>query len=875
MPVPGPSSLGRGVVIAEGARVPDPWEATPVVRVDDTVLADPADTVAGLHRCWAERRPVVIELVVDPARFRTPWSHAAEPWTVDPGFEPWDDRLQFLVWANTYDARAGEPVWWWARKAARLGAVESPAGPADVLLAGDTPAWVDGGPRGPITVDGATVVHRESVELGRLAPPPGFGGHEQSSVAALAPDQMAAVTHGAGPARVIAPAGSGKTRVLTERLRLLLADRGIEPELVLAVAYNRKARDEMASRTAGLAARIETLNALGYSIVTRAWGRRPPLLEIREQRALVQSLVPSRARRANVDPIAVYIDGLSLIRLGLRDPAEVEGELDGAEGLAAAFAPYRAELQRREVIDFDEQVYLAIELLLRDGEFRRDRQAEHRHLLVDELQDLTPAHVLLLRLLSAPAYDVFGVGDDDQVIYGHAGADPRFLIDYRAHFPGAHEHALEVNYRCPTAVVDAARSLLTYNVRRVDKQIRSAPGADGDPSALRVSVHAPDRGAGELVEVVGQWLAGPGVEAGDIAVLTRVRSLLLAPHVALAAAGVPVSSILEPDVLDRVGLRAALAYLRIAVTPTAVRGADLVEVHRRPSRALPPWIDKWLSRCDDVAAVAAAADRIDDNAVGDKLRLLHADLDRLARTATEGSTRDVLTAVRDDIGLGRAMTLLDGGRGGDGSSHLDDLEGLLQVADLHDDPAGFESWLRQTFHREAAAGGVELSTIHRVKGREWPHVVVFGVTEGLMPHRLSDDIEEERRVLHVAITRGRRRVAVLADASRPSPFLAELDGSAPRDRVLRTAPTAPAATIRAALAPPAAAGVVDALKRWRRDRSKADGVPAYVVLSDKHLEGIAARLPTTRNELANCPGIGPARLETYGANILEVIASAR
>ena len=313
---------------------------------------------------------------------------------------------------------------------------------------------------------------------------------------------------------------------------------------------------------------------------------------------------------------------------------------------------------------------------------------------------------------------------------------------------GAREHALEVNYRCPAPVVDAARSLLAYNVRRVDKQIRSAPDAEVDPSALRISVHAPDRGAGALVEVVREWLAAPGAEAHDIAVLTRVRSLLLAPHVALAAAGVPVASILEPDVLDRVGLRAALAYLRVAVTPTAVRGADLVEVQRRPSRALPPWIDKWLSRCRDVAAVAAAADRIDDRGVAEKLRLLHADLERLANIADEGTTRDVLTAVRDDIGLGRAMTLLDGGRGGDGSSHLDDLEGLLQVADLHADPAGFEPWLRRTFHHEVAAGGVELSTIHRVKGREWPCVVVFGVTEGLMPHRLSVDVEEERRVLH-------------------------------------------------------------------------------------------------------------------------------
>src|SRR5207244_859503 len=329
--------LGRGVVIAEGAAVPEPWAAAPVVRVDDAALAEPAATVATLHRGWTDRQAVVVELAVDPARFRAPWSHAAEPWMLDPGFEPWDDRLQFLVWANTYDARAGEPVWWSARKAARLGAVETPAGPADVLLADGTPAWIDGGPRGPvgglIDVDGAEVVHRESVELGRLVSSP---SPPRPAGAALAPDQLAAVVHGPGPARVIAPAGSGKTRVLTERLRHLLGDRGVEPELVLAVAYNRKARDEMADRTTGLGARVDTLNALGYTIVTRGWGRRPPLLEAREQRALVESLVPSRPRRANVDPIAVYIDGLSLIRLGLRDPAEVESELAGPEGLAAA-----------------------------------------------------------------------------------------------------------------------------------------------------------------------------------------------------------------------------------------------------------------------------------------------------------------------------------------------------------------------------------------------------------------------------------------------------------------------------------------------------------------------------------------------------------
>ena len=115
-----------------------------------------------------------------------------------------------------------------------------------------------------------------------------------------------------------------------------------------------------------------------------------------------------------------------------------------------------------------------------------DMQRWCRHLLVDEFQDLTPAHVLMIRLLSLPALDVFGVGDDDQCIYGHAGADPAFLIDYGELFPGAAAHALRVNYRCPVDVVTGAATLLGYNLRRVAKEIVPGPQNDATPGTLRV-----------------------------------------------------------------------------------------------------------------------------------------------------------------------------------------------------------------------------------------------------------------------------------------------------------------------------------------------------------------------------------------------------
>lgn len=855
MTQPGPPTLGRGVVVNSGDPVPVAWRDAPVIRVDGPAA------VPALHDAWLRRRPVVVVLAIDPAVYRTPAQVDIEPWRLDPSFELPDDRLHFLTWANNYDARGGiEPVWWWARKAARLGADES--GVADVVLADGTPAWIDGGARGPLEL--SPVIHSETVELGRLdiMPPP------RSPGADLAPDQLAAVAHGAGPARIVAPAGSGKTRVLTERLRHLIVDRGVERDTVLAVAYNTKAKLEMESRTTDFAPHVNTLNALGYRLLGR-----PRVLEEREVREIVASLVPARPRRVNTDPLAPYLDGLTTIRLGLRDPELVEGERDDVPGLAAAFDPYRRELSRRGAVDFDEQVYGAIGLMLGDGEARRRAQASCRHLLVDELQDLTPAHMLLLRLLAAPAFDVFGVGDDDQVIYGHQSADPGFLIDFGTYFPGAVDHPLEVNYRCPVKVVDTARTLLSYNDRRVPKTLRAGPEADSGGDALNVRLHPPELGASTVVEVVRSWL-DRGVSPVDIAVLTRVNALLLPPHVALIEAGVPVASALPRDILERTGVRAALAYLRLARTRLLQPG-DLREVLRRPSRGLPIWIEKWLTRPMDITELHKLADKLNDAKVADKMRDLALDIQSVIDAARSGTTRTALLVVRDRVGLGGAMSLLDSSKGGQAASQLDDLEALVQVADLHPEVSTFEPWLRDVLNRSPSSEGVIVSTIHRVKGMEWERVVVAAVTGGVLPHRLAEDVEEERRVLHVGITRCKHEVVVLGDATRPSEFLGELDGSVPKRAQAVRRPATAAPTPKKAEPTPLdedARPLFDVLRAWRSQRAKKDKVPAYVVASDATLRAIANTRPLTPAELATVPGIGPTKLDTYGDEILAVVS---
>ncbi|MGI9022499.1 MAG: ATP-dependent DNA helicase UvrD2 [Acidimicrobiales bacterium] len=869
MSFPGPDALGRGLVVGPGGEVPAGWEDVERVVVDEGTLAEPDKPTKALHEAWSQRRRVVVELHLEADFLRQPESERRPPYVVGPAHELSRERLQFLVWANTYDGRrpGEEPVWWHAVRAARLDPGAEPGGPADLVLSDGTPAWCDGGPRQPVAVAEA-VVHRDSIDSGRLT-----RGSDRPPSEELASDQMAAVTHPGGPARIIAPAGSGKTRVLTARLRHLLADRNHEPDLLTAVAYNVKAADELRERTTPLRPTIRTLNSLGLSICAMASG--PRVVEEREARGLVERVVQVR-HRANADPLAPYLDALSLIRLGLVDPVEAEARIPDAAGVAEAFPTYRALLAERNLVDFDEQIYRAVCICLADPQTRARARATTRTLLVDEFQDLTPAHVLLLRLLAGPAASVFGVGDDDQVIYGYAGADPGFLIDFGRYFPGAASYDLTVNYRCPPAVVDSASRLLGYNRRRLPKRIAPLPGraeAAGDldlRTVAELSTAARDQ--------VTAWRA-EGASTTDIAVLARVNSVLLPIQVLLTEAGVPCARAVGPEVLSRTGSAAALAYLRMGLDPDHIAGADGSATVWRPPRRIARNVLTMMTKRPQTSL--AERERLGEWLSGDdsdRVAGYVADIELLAETVRSGDTASVLSTIRTRIGLDSALDALDSSRGAvDRSAHGDDLWALEQVAALHPDPATFEDWLRSMI--AATAGeGVHLSTVHKVKGREWPRVIVFGASDGLFPHRLSDDVEEERRIFHVGITRARTSAVVLADAGAPSPFLDELTGVAAAPAVRAPERAAQERTKRArppaqALSP-AGEAAFEALRAWRTDQARRENMPPYVVMSDAHLRGIADRAPTSLVALARCTGIGPVKLDRYGDDLLRVLEQA-
>jgi len=916
--LPGPDALGRGAVV-DATRAPDlppALAAAPRVTVDADVLAAPAETVATLHRHWLARERVVIELAVDPALLRAPETTALAPHEVGAGHEFGRERLAHLVWANSYDLRGDHPVWWHGEIARRsAGALAMEGGAGDVRLPDGRAAWVDGGPRGPLATgltghDDLPLVHRESVALlGRLTTTatvasPATDTHAAEVLGVLAPDQHAAVVHRVGPARVIAPAGSGKTRVLAARLVHLVRDRGIEPELITAVAYNKRAADELSGRVraalgGGTPPAVRTIHSLALSVCRLERERR--ILGERDVRDILSRLV-RLPRVPNQDPMAAWIEALAEVRLALRDPAVVEAERDDVDGFAEVYERYRRLLDDEGLLDFDEQVHHAIEVLLTRPDLRRTAQRATTHLLIDEFQDLTPAFMLLVRLLAGPSLSVFAVGDDDQTIYGYAGADPRYLVDFDRWFPGAAHHALEVNHRAPPAVVAAAATLLGHNRVRVAKTIRA--GRTGPADALVTRTLDATASAAHVVAHVRELLAR-ATEPGDIAVLARVNSALLPVQVALTEDGVAHTAPLTSDVLRRTGVRTALAYLRLAEAPERPKRADLEDTLRRPARRLRSALEPLLSRSRPPTLDELR--RFRRQLEGDQQARLEryiADIDLLRSARGAGAdTAALLAIVREDIGVGEALDVLDASRrGGEGSSHGDDLDALAQVAALHPEPTTFAHWLGERLDVPGAPAGIVLSTVHKVKGMEWDHVVVVGADQGRFPHRLAEDVEEERRVFHVAITRAREHLLVVSDAARPSPFVAEM--STPAPPVAAPDPRAPArgggppppsrpsaaGRARGAAASSAvtsssgsADGTVvsldadgealfEELRRWRTAAAKSMGVPAYVVLHDRTLATIAARRPATLAQLAACPGIGPAKLERHGDDLLALIA---
>ena len=657
----------------------------------------------------------------------------------------------------------------------------------------------------------------------------------------LNPEQLAAVTLPAEHALILAGAGSGKTRVLTTRMAWLLQTGQISPAEVLAVTFTNKAAKEMLTRLSALlpvnvrGMWIGTFHGLCHRLLRTHWKLAAlpqafQILDTQDQLSAIKRLCKQfKIDEEQLAPKQLQSFIASCKEDGLR-PQHVTARDDRTRQKVELYQLYEEQCQREGVVDFGELMLRSFELLRDHDAVREHYQRRFRHILVDEFQDTNKLQYAWLKQLAGhqteagfvPGHNaVLAVGDDDQSIYAFRGARVGNMADFVREFAVQHQIKLEQNYRSHGHILDAANQLIERNSGRLGKNLRTDQGA-GEPVRVYEAPSDFDE-ARWMVEEMQQLVRQDGYPRHEIAVLYRSNAQSRVIESALFNAGVPYRVYGGLRFFERAEIKHALAYLRLLDNPHD--DTSFLRVVNFPARGIGA---RSLELLQDAARAAGCSLHDAVSILGGKpgtvLGAFVAKIDVL-REQTEGATlRQIIELVLQHSGL------LEHYRADrDGADRVENLEELVNAAESFVTQEGFgrdavalpldETAATSTAapaqadtgetlsplvaflthaalesgDNQAQAGqdAVQLMTVHAAKGLEFDAVFITGLEEGLFPHQnsLNDpaSLEEERRLMYVAITRARRRLYLSHAQTRmlhgqtrdnvPSRFLDELPES--------------------------------------------------------------------------------------------------
>ncbi len=619
--------------------------------------------------------------------------------------------------------------------------------------------------------------------------------------------QHRAVTHGEGPLLVVAGAGSGKTRVLTYRFAHLVRDRGVDARSILAVTFTNKAAREMGERirgaiggTAGTLA-IGTFHGFGARFLRReaALAGLDPAFVIYDtddqERLLRDTIKEIGIPHASWTPGALR-SRISALKGQLLTADEAPAEKPQDQVIRRAYAEYERRLRERNACDFDDLLLWPVRLLRDDENVRERWCGRYAHLLIDEYQDTNGAQHELVRGLATPPWNVFAVGDEDQSIYRWRGARIGNILEFEETFPGTAIHRLEQNYRSTGRILAAANAVVQRNRSRRPKTLWTERG-DGERIVLACA--PTDLGEGRWIAREVQELIRGGMRPGDVALLYRTNAQSRALEEGFRRAGVPYVIVGGLRFYERREVKDLLAYLRVLVNPRD--DLSLVRAIGAPPRGIG---EKTLERLRGLAAErgvpvalalllagelagvrAATARALVD--LGDLLDRLRA---RLAVEPAAAIARQII----EETGFVEALRAEGGPEAASRIENVQELvSGMQEFAERTNDASLTEyltevSLLSDVDAWDDGIGRVSLMTLHNAKGLEFPVCFITGVEEGLLPHPMSmegdGDLEEERRLFYVGLTRAKDRVFLTRAATRlrfggridtlPSRFLREI-----------------------------------------------------------------------------------------------------
>ena len=596
----------------------------------------------------------------------------------------------------------------------------------------------------------------------------------------LNPPQREAVTAGDGPLLVLAGAGSGKTRVIAYRIAWLTGEQGVSPRNLLAVTFTNKAAGEMARRVEALllpvglkAPLIATFHSACVRIL-RQHGRHiglPPHFVIYDEddrESLVKECMKEMDLADRATTPGTVTQRISYWKNHMMDVDAARQRSRGPweEKIALVFGRYEDRLRAVGAVDFDDLLLKTVKLYEEVPEAVAWYRGLWRHVLVDEYQDTNRAQYRIIRLLTGEHRNVCVVGDPDQSVYRWRGADIRNILDFEQDYPGTRVVKLEQNYRSTRRILSLASAVIDHNRQRKDKTLWTE-NAEGDPPKVYRAWDEHEESNFVAQTILG--LRGEGVPWNGVAVFYRTNAQSRVLEDALRRARIPYGIVGGVRFYERKEIRDALAYVRLAVNP-----ADDVAFRRAtqtPVRGIGP---ATLARLDEARAgralLAVAAEP--PAAITGKARrgledfaaLIRGLADRRGATAPPAFIDQLL----DATGYREALRVE---RSPEAEARLENLEELIAAAEdyMHADPSptleGFLdgiALMADIDELKDEGARVTLMTLHSAKGLEFPAVFLTGMEEGVFPHARSmndeDEIEEERRLCYVGVTRARERL---------------------------------------------------------------------------------------------------------------------
>jgi DNA helicase-2/ATP-dependent DNA helicase PcrA len=595
--------------------------------------------------------------------------------------------------------------------------------------------------------------------------------------------QRSAVTHSDGPLVILAGAGSGKTRVLTRRIAWLVAN-GVPPWQILAITFTNKAADEMRRRVVELVGEdarkmwVSTFHSACVRILRRhadriGWRSNFTIYDDGDSRRLIEHILEDRGLDQKRFPPRTVAGAISAAKADLIDAGAYDARAAGLyeRRLAEIYSEYEYRLRAANAMDFDDLLGKVVVLFRDHPDVLDSYQERFVHVLVDEYQDTNIAQNEIVMLLGRAQRNVCVVGDTDQSIYRFRGAEMRNLLDFEHAFPDATTVLLVQNYRSTKTILDAANAVIANNLQRKPKSLWSALG-EGDKIRRYRADDEKDEASfiGNEINSLGR----SGVSLQEIAVFYRTNAQSRALEVGLIDAGVPYKVIGGTRFYDRREVRDALAYMRLLVNPgDEVSLRRVVNVPRRGVG------DTTVTRLVAYARekgmpVAEVFDRaVEAGVTGRALTGIQSFLGLVEelRALVEGGLAavDVLGEVLERSGY---TSMLESEAQAGGSKAIEAEGRLENLSELLSAASGYETveaWLENVSLVAAAdevAEGptVSLMTLHAAKGLEFEVVFLTGMEEGLFPSNQTlaepDELEEERRLCYVGITRARRRLYV-------------------------------------------------------------------------------------------------------------------